>query len=213
MFPKLNDADTKFKAEGEYSVKLSLKAEEPATKAFIAKLAPLHDAAVTKAEAEFKGLKVEARKKLGKVTVNPLFSTVYDQETEQPTGDIEFKFAAMAGGIVKKTGKRWARKPAIFDAKGTILKNAPAIWGGTIGKVSFTVNDGGYFIPGTGAAGLSLRLEAVQIIELRSGGGGSASDHGFGEEEGFDGSSQEFASEDPGADGSEGAAGDENGDF
>ena len=71
--------------------------------------------------------------------------------------------------VSKKTGKKWTRKPSLFDAKGTILKNAPPIWGGTVGKVAFSVTEGGYFVPGTGAAGISLSLEGVPIIELRSG--------------------------------------------
>jgi hypothetical protein len=206
VFPKLNEPDTKFNAEGDYTVKLSLKADAPTTKAFIAQLAPLHAEAIKAAQAKFKELKPEARKKLKEVTVNEMFVTKLD-ENEQPTGDIEFNFKMKASGISKKTGKRWTRKPAIFDAKGTTLKNPPSIWGGTVGKVGFSVTEGGYFVPGTGAAGISLGLEGVQIIELRSGQGRSAKEMGFGEEEGFDGSGNEFdGGEDSTADASADAA-------
>ena len=66
----------------------------------------------------------------------------------------------------------------------------PAIWSGTTAKVSFSVGlnkEGvpGYFIPGTGAAGLKLKLLAVQIIDLKSGGERSADSYGFGAEEGY----------------------------
>jgi hypothetical protein len=50
-------------------------------------------------------------------------------------------------------------------------------------------------MPATAAAGITLSLVGVQIIELRSGAGRSAKEMGFGAEEGFDGSSNEFASE------------------
>src|SRR6202035_5432901 len=90
---------------------------------------------------------------------------------------------------------KWSRRPAIFDAKGTSLKNCPTIWGGTVGKVGFSVVEGGYFIPGTGAVGLKLGLEGVQIIDLRSGAARTAAQMGFDAEEGFDGSANEFASE------------------
>lgn len=193
VFPKLNEPDTKFNAAGDYSVKLSLHADNFDTQAFIAKLAPLHADAVAKAEAAFKLLKPEARKKLGSPQVNDFYTTKLD-ENEQPTGMVEFNFKMKASGTTK-AGKQWARKPALFDAKGTILKNAPPIWGGTVGKVAFSVLEGGYFVPSTGATGISLGLEGVQIIELRSGDSRSASAMGFGAEEGFDGSSSEFASE------------------
>lgn len=62
------------------------------------------------------------------------------------------------------------------------MLKVPDIWGGTEGKVSFEVAP--YFIPGTALAGIKLRLNAVQVIELRSGGNKSAGEYGFGEEEG-----------------------------
>jgi hypothetical protein len=90
-----------------------------------------------------------------------------------------------ASGVYKKgpkEGQKWTAKPHIFDAKGTRLVNPPSIWGGTTGRLSFEMRP--YFIPGTGAAGLSLRLIGAQIIDLVSGGARSAKDLGFGEVEG-----------------------------
>ncbi len=195
-FPKLSEIDygTKEypKPDGEYSTRGVVSADDPSVKAMLAKLAPLHAEAVAAAEQEAKAMKVEQRKALekkngkGLIQVNDLFTTLYDQETEEPTGEIEFKFAMKAGGIVKKgpkTGQKWSRKPDLYDAKGQLLKKAPAIWGGTIGKVSFEVSP--YFIPGTGAAGLKLGLLGVQIIDLVSGGQRTAASHGFGEEDGY----------------------------
>lgn len=186
VFPKLTEPDTKFKAEGEYSVKLRLAAGDDATQAFLAKLEPLHAAAVVKGEAEFAKLPVASRKKLGKATVNPFYSEVFDKETEEPTGEIEVKFTMKASGVVKdgpRKGKPWTQAPDIFDAKGHAMTKPPAIWGGTVGKVSFEVGD--YFIPGTGVCGLTLGLRGVQVIDLVSAGGArSAKEHGFGEEDG-----------------------------
>lgn len=184
-YPRLNEPDygnDKFpKPNGEYSVQLVMKVDE--AQELVAKLQPLYDEAMLEAETKFKELKVEQRKKLGEVTKNDLFSTIYDEETEEPTGEVSFKFKMTASGIAKKTNKQWSRQPTIFDAKGAPMKNAPSIWGGTTGKVAFEVVP--YFVAGTGAAGLSLRLNAVQIIDLVSGGGRSAGAHGFGEEDGY----------------------------
>lgn len=185
-FPKLSEPDygTKDypKPNGEYSVKLILKEDDEAAQAFIAKLQPLHDEAVAAAKAAFKELKPETRKKLKEVKVNDLFTQLLDKETEEPTGEIEFKFAMNASGVSKKTNKKWERRPALFDAKAKPMVKPPAIWGGTVGKVSFEPS--AYFIAGTAAAGLKLNLTGAQIIDLKSGGEASADELGFGAEDG-----------------------------
>ncbi len=203
VWPKLNEPDfgnEKFpKPEGEYSVKLRGSLSDPAVTAFLKVLEPHYAAALANAEEEFKKLKVDVRKKLGKVNPNDLFTTLYDKETEEPTGEIEFKFGMKASGEVKKgprAGKKWTAKPAIFDAKGKPLVNVPAIWSGTVGKISFEIVEGGYFIPGTAMAGLSLKLKAVQIITLSDGQTKDAKGFGFGEEDGFEaGEDNAFADE------------------
>jgi|NOAtaT_6_FD_contig_31_486857_length_892_multi_2_in_0_out_0_2 hypothetical protein len=183
-YPKLNAPDfgtEQYKKEGgEYSVQLVMDAE--AARPFIEKLTPLHEAAVQEGQVKFDNLNVAQRKKLGTLKVQPLFMEEYDKETEEPTGNLIFKFASKASGV-GKDGKSWSRKPTVFDAKGQAITKLPDIWGGTVGKVSFTPNP--YFIAGQGLAGLKLYLSAVQIIELRSG-GGTADSFGFGEEEGFE---------------------------
>lgn len=214
-YPKLNEPDYGSKdypkPDGEYSLKGVLQADSKEAKQFIAQLQPLYDEALQQAEEEFKKLKVETRKKLGSVKPNDLFTTLYDAETEEPTGEIEFKFAMKASGEYKKgpkAGKRWSRSPDIYDAKGNLLKKPPQIWGGTIGKVSFEASP--YFIPGTGAAGLKLSLLGAQIIELVSGGQRTAASHGFVEEDGYEGDTSDFEDETDGTE--DGTASADNGD-
>jgi hypothetical protein len=190
QFPRLNEPDTKFKSEGEYSVKLILSKDT--AKPLIAKLDPLHEKAIEKGEAEFANLKPAQRAKLKQVTSNDYYTEEYDSD-EKPTGNLLFNFKMTASGTSKKTGKEWKRRPALFDAKGKRLGKyddngkeivkAPAIWSGTVGKVNFEVTP--YFNAAAGAAGISLRLQAAQVIELRSGSARSASEYGFGEEEGY----------------------------
>lgn len=188
-YPSLDKPDfgnEKFpKPNGVYKVQLILAEADDATQAFLAKLKPLYDAAIEQGKEEFKGLKVEARKKLKELTENDLFAIEYDKETEEPTGNIIFKFDMTASGENKKKEK-WSRKPAVFNAKGKPMLKVPPVWGGTVGKISFEASP--YFIPGTGAAGLKLRLNAAQIIDLVSGGQRDAGAYGFGEEEGYEGS-------------------------
>jgi hypothetical protein len=194
-WPKLTEPDYGSKEypkeNGEFSVKLVGRIDDPDVQAFIAKWQPLHDQAIKDAEVAFKALKVDVRKKLGKVTVNPLYTELYDEETEEPTGEVEFKFSMQYSGVYKsgpKQGKKWFRRPGIFDARGNEMNPTPSIWGGTKGRVAFEVGlnpEGapGYFISGTGAAGLTLRLQAARILELVSEGQRDANSYGFGEEE------------------------------
>jgi hypothetical protein len=195
-FPKLSEPDygnTDYpKPDGEFSVQLILDLADPETQAFIAKLQPLYDEALAEAAEAFKKLKVDSRKALEKKGIkapveNALYTEMYDKETEEPTGEIFFKFAMPMSGEFKtgpKAGERWGpRKPTIVDAKGTIMKKVPEIWGGTKGKVAFETNP--YFIPGTAAAGLKLKLVGAQILELVAAGGRTAASMGFGVEDGY----------------------------
>jgi hypothetical protein len=191
--------------DGAYSVKVIFNESDPAFQAFRVKIEKAHAAAVELGEAAFKELKVETRKKLKAITVNEPFTVIYDQETEEPTGEVEMKISMKASGTVKKgprAGKKWTRKPQLFDAKGKPMLKVPDIWGGTTGKVSFSFVSDGYFIPGTGACGISFQLEAAQIIDLVSGGQRQAGDYGFGEEEGYE-HDDKAAADDEGDDGDE----------
>jgi hypothetical protein len=195
-YPKIDKADygTKEypKPNGEYSIQARLKADDKLTKALIEQLQPLFNEAIEEGKKAFKELKVDARKKLeakngkGGIQVNDLFTTLYDQETEEPTGEIKFKFAMAASGEFKDkaTGKskRWTAKPNIFDAKGQPIVKVPELWGGSEGIVAFSARP--YFIAGTGAVGLKLKLLAAQLLKLVQGGGRDASGYGFGQEEG-----------------------------
>jgi hypothetical protein len=168
-------------SKGIFKVNLRLTEEE--AKPLLAILQPIYDQAIEDGKQKFAGLKVEARKKLKSLTETPLFDVEYDQTTEEPTGNIVFKFSTAASGVNEK-GEAWTRTINLFDAKGKPFK--PSMVGaGTIGKVSFEVSP--YFIPATGVAGIKLYLIAAQIIELSEGGsGGSASSYGFGAEEGYE---------------------------
>lgn len=185
-FPKLIEPDYGTKdypdPDGSYKVTLVLSQED--AQALIKDLEPEFEKAIEEGREAFAKLPVATRKKLGELKVADFYSEVYDKETEDPTGEIEFKFKAKASGKTKE-GKEWSRTIPIFDAKGVPVKKLKSIWGGTIGKVCFSASP--YFVAGQGTAGLSLRLEAVQIIQLAKGGNRSASDYGFStEEEGYD---------------------------
>lgn len=211
-YPKLSEIDfgtDDYPAkDGIYSANLIAGRNEPWVVELLAKLEPLHEAAIQRGEEQFKALKAEARKRLKSLTVNPLFTEILDPDTEEPTGDIMFTFKMRASGEYgkgKNAGKHWDSRPPVFgpgnvtlikgfnfrtrkedeDIRDVHLTCEPSIWSGSTASVSFEVGvdretgEAGYFIGGTGMAGLKLGLAAVKVYEIVSGGERSAEGYGF----------------------------------
>lgn len=185
--------------DGEFNTWLVV--DQAVADKFIEKLQPAMDCALEMGEEGFAKLKPAQRKKLGALSVNEIGQEVFDRETEEPTGQYEFRFKTKFSGVTFK-GKPWKRSPPLLiDAKRKPLK-LDAVWGGTQGKISYRAKP--YFIAGQGVAGVSLYLEAAQILELVAAGQRSASDYGFEEEEGYEAEAQagdEFSEEDGGYEG------------
>lgn len=209
VFPRLTgDADTKYNAAGEYSTKLRFVAGSDEANAMAAKLKPLHDAAVKAGKAEYAKLNAAVQKK-NPFKIVPFMNDELDKESGEPTGNVVFNFKMTASGVRKKDNKPWSRKPAMFDAKRAPLAKNVSVWGGSEGKVTFEVMS---FFKAAVGAGISLRLQAAQIIVLKSGGGKSASEYGFEEEDGFDGASANTTEDDAEQIGGESDVGAEAGD-
>lgn len=105
----------------------------------------------------------------------------YSNGMKEYNGDDLFKFK-MTHIMETKKGL-WERKVPIFDAKGNnITDSISDIGRGSKGKIAFELapfymNDKNY--------GVSLRLTAIQVLELVEGGADSASAFGFGQEDGY----------------------------
>ena len=181
VYPKLTAPDTKFKAEGEYSVKLKVAEDAPGVAALVKQIEK--EAAASLAAAKEKA-KTPAEAKKWETKYLP-FTRVEDDEGNA-TGEIEFKFSMKASGVSKKTGKPWTMKPTLFDAKGKPINGSVNIGNGTVGKVSYEIIP--YSPTAQVGASVKLALAAAQIIELRSYGEQSAKDHGFDEEDGYEAS-------------------------
>jgi hypothetical protein len=182
-FPYLNTPDKgpkdgSFKMDPVYRVTLVLEGKE--ADALKKQIDAAHDSAVKEGKADFaKQDKAKQKKNPFKVADKPYRAEI-DEDGEE-TGATEFTFK-MKPETKKDDGTVIRRKPTLFDAKG---KPAPGtkVGGGTIGKVSF------YFYPfyvAKAGAGVSLRLLAAQIIDLKTWGERDAKGYGFGEEEGFE---------------------------
>jgi len=186
-WPKVNEPDYGEKSpfptpNGQYSVELKMDANAPETQAFVAMLQVQYDLALADADAKFAAMDNKSRARIGEIKANPFYSEVYDKETDEPTGELSFRFKLTASGT-KKDGGRWATKPDLFDGTGTPMSRDIKIGTGTIGRVSFNCSP--YFIPGSGMGGMALKLRAVQVVELVNENSGSADEYGFGDEGGF----------------------------
>lgn len=100
---------------------------------------------------------------------------------EDKDGDIVFKFKANSH-YQTKSGEMHKVTIPVFDAHGKLIKDPLSIGNGTIAKVAYTLVP--YWISKV-VNGIKLRLDAVQIIDLKEYGTKDAKGFGFGEEEGF----------------------------
>lgn len=176
VFPYISRPDTKFKAEGQYKVDLKLDINDPEVAALVERIREVEAEAKVLAEKEGK-----AKGKKVKGLWNDAVVEEIDKDTGELTGMVIIRFTSVASGVSKKTGKKWNRIIDVFDAKLNPLKNVP-VYGGSVIKVAYSLS------PGVNAKlefGVVKRMEAVQVLELvTTGGGGSAKGYGFGQEEG-----------------------------
>ena len=167
IYPWLTSPDTKFNPEGEYKVSLSVK-EKEAT--------PL----ISKIDSQIKeAIKLAPQGKKVKESEKPYQPELDDDGQE--TGNIIFKFK-MRAQIKTKDGRTIPMSPKLFDASGVLMTECNSIWGGSKIKVSADMIP--YYVAAVGA-GVSLRLKAVQVIDLVTGGGDDAGSFGFQKEDGY----------------------------
>jgi len=103
-----------------------------------------------------------------------------EDEEGEPTGNVIFRFKSKAVGKNNKTGETWKNQVALFDGKGKPTK--VKVGGGSTIKVAAEVVP--FHMASNDAAGVTLRLKAVQVIELSEFGSRSADSYGFGAEDG-----------------------------
>lgn len=167
IYPHLIKPDTKFNVMGEYKVSLSIPEKEAA---------PMI--------VNYNNAQKIAKSMIPKGKNPKMAQLPYSNELDddgQETGNVIFKFK-MKAKVTTLDGRNIELKPKIFDAAGTLLNDVDSIWGGSRLRVSADLVP--YHVAAIGA-GVSARLKAVQIIELKTGGGSSAEAFGFEATDGF----------------------------
>lgn len=167
--------------EGRFKVTLSLPKKE--AKVLLGKLEAEIDNAKEAAQEAFEDLKPQTRKKLGEMRFNDVAQEEYDAD-ENPTGNYRFVFRTSAF-YKTKDGTEKKKTVPVFDSLNQPVKLPDEIGNGSIGRIAFTVSP--YFVEGTGVGGLSLYLNAIQLVDYQRPGERSAEAYGFevDEEDGF----------------------------
>jgi len=142
----LHTPDTKFIAEGIYSIKLKIEGVGAKT------LSTFIDSRLKKSVEE--------------ANANNVGKLIKKAEPPYSWGDSEdliVNFKMKASGI-SNNGELWTRKPALFNNDLTTLGSTKRIGIGS--KVVVSYRPVNFFTPMIGA-GVSLRLEAVQVLILK----------------------------------------------
>jgi hypothetical protein len=171
QWAKVFEPDTKFNPLGDYSINLQMP---------VAQAAEMSEKLEAIVQAKFNEA-VEADPRLkNTLTTQDVCQPVYDRETGDDTGNVEFKFKLKAK-IQKRDGTWYEQQPAVLDSKKVPMTNDILIGNGSRVKVAFEPIP--YVMASTKKAGVSLRLKAVQVIDLVEYGNSAASV--FDEEDGF----------------------------
>lgn len=172
VWPKLDVADTKFataeKPHGHFSIGLILPLSDPAVAAMVEKLEELRQEALAEGQAAMKPGK---RVKEAQYGWQPEMD-----EAGQETGNVIINLKK-SGGFTKEDGTVIKFSVDVFDTKGNKIPKATLAKMGSGSKVR-AIFETGKFATGLGA-GVSLKLRAVQVIELVEFGSRDASGYGF----------------------------------
>ena len=166
QYPYLSKPDTKFNPDGEYKLKLEIPGDQ--AQDIVTFLDEQHEAAQAKAKKENPGKKIKEG------------TCPYEVDDDSGKVTVSFKLKAK---VTPKNGDPFEQRPALFDAKGKPLQDVN-VGGGSKVKVAYELVP---YYTAIAGAGVSLRLKAVQVIDLKEYSGGASADaFGFGEEDGYE---------------------------
>ena len=171
LWAKVFEPDTKFNPLGDYSINIQMP---------VADAAAMSEQLEGIVQAKFnEAIKADPRLK-NTLSTTDVCQPVFDRETGDDTGLVEFKFKLKAK-VQKRDGTYYEQQPAVLDAKKTPLSKDVLIGNGSKVKVAFEPIP--YVMSSTKKAGVSLRLKAVQVIDLVE--YGSSASSVFDEEDGY----------------------------
>ncbi len=203
IWPKLNTPDD-YKGKVTFNTKLSVDpdedgmigrkagniialAEEMRDEFYDVVAADLEEQ-IAEAKAAKKGaVAKKLQEKLDALVKADVGKAEVDEESGDETGRTILYAKTNATVKDRRTGQEREKRIDVFDAKGKKLKaeQVPQIGGGSRLKVAATMKP--YYMAAHDTVGVTLYLNAVQILDLVSfGGNRDASAYGFGAEDGYE---------------------------
>lgn len=165
LWPRLRVPDTTFKPDGEYSISLVLNEDEA-------------EVLRSKASAHLAKFIEEQKKLSGKKSLSMANSSPFKADSDKEgneTGKVRVSFKMKASVVSKKTGNKMDFTPAVFDKFGQPYTGD--LGNGSKCRVNFEVNP--WYSAALGA-GISFRLRAVQVLEVKASSGATdAKSFGF----------------------------------
>lgn len=170
VYPWLTKADTEHDAAGVFHTDLSIPFEDAQT--FIAKLEAARDTFTDTLDVA----------KQNALNPKPVYAQEYTRPAKEATDEEKAKFVPELTGnvlfrfklknnVTTNAGEVFTQTPIIVDAA-TGARVEDSVYGGSVIKVR------GQIVPYTNAAagivGVTLRMKAVQVIDLVTGGGNSS---------------------------------------
>jgi len=171
LWAKVFEPDTKFNPLGDYSINLQMP---------VAQSVAMSEQLEGIVQAKFKEAVKDDPRLKNTLTTQEVCQPVFDRDTGDDTGNVEFKFKLKAK-VQRRDGTHYEQQPAVLDSKKVPMSNDILIGNGSRVKVAFEPVP--YVMASTKKAGVSLRLKAVQVIDLVEYGNSVASV--FDEEDGF----------------------------
>jgi hypothetical protein len=163
-WPHLNKPDTKFDKDGAYKVSLIL--DKDSVKGIMSSVKEV-----------LKDFVDGGGSQSGKMAPLPIRDDKDDAGNPNGNFEVKFKLRAIGG----RQGDTWEQRPALFDSSGKPMTEL--IGGGSKVKVGCEIVP---YSTGATGTGITLRLKAVQVIELVTvSSGDSFESWSFSEEEGF----------------------------
>ena len=180
LYPKVQKPDTKFNAAGVYSTRLVIA--NPLCVDLCAQLDAVAEEAFAAATSDPKKV-AAAKAKRKTITKNEPYLPELDKEGNE-TGNTIFNFKTNASAEINGEVKHF--KPFLCDAANPPkpIEADISMYSGSIIKVNFSPTP--YYNDANAQAGVSCRLNGVQVLKLVKGGYSPASLGLEAEEDGFD---------------------------
>lgn len=178
IWPHTHAPDKKFKKEyGEYRVRIAIP--EADAQPLVDKIEAGIKAQYAEAKNEFTADPKNKSKKFENSKPAKIADKPYTVGEAEDEGLVIFNFKSPAGGK-RSDGTEWSRTIPVYDAQRNPLPAGTRIGGGSTIKVSYTLNP---FSTAIGT-GMSLRLEGVQVLEMKEF-SRTAESFGFEDEDGY----------------------------